>query len=285
MKKVGGIQALALASTLLAGSALAATSSTATTSGTTSAEASEAAPKLIDKLSIAYAGQYVGPSIGNPSAYITDEYGLTTDTKQVIDSVLATGYKLNDRMSAGLNINFVYTPVMGQDLRLKDPTLKLSMKKLIDRGNLSLNGDFRIYPGVTASSRNKSMLAGVRTTQSLNYTVPNSKFSVGAAGIIRWNIYGASASSGQDISTYLGPNVNYQISPTVAANLLYEMGGGHSLGESITNWSADGTDLQAGVSWDITKAINLNPYLQLTPGGKVNLDSTSFGAYITAKLL
>ena len=48
---------------------------------------------------------------------------------------------------------------------------------------------------------------------------------------------------------------------------------------------SDGTDLQPGLSWDITPNLNFNPFLDLKTGGNVNLDSTSMVFTLSWKLI
>ena len=49
--------------------------------------------------------------------------------------------------------------------------------------------------------------------------------------------------------------------------------------------SSDPLDIEPGVSIDITKNINLNPYLNIYPGAKNLIDATSINMIVTAKLL
>ena len=95
-------------------------------------------------------------------------------------------------------------------------------------------------------------------------------------GTARSNVFGKYG-YGYDLELYLGPNVNYQISPTLLVTLLYEMRGSHTFGDKFGKLNSGGTDLQPGLTWDVTPHLMLNPYLNLLTGGKVNLSTTTFG--------
>jgi hypothetical protein len=63
------------------------------------------------------------------------------------------------------------------------------------------------------------------------------------------------------------------------------MYGAHQLGKATTNWVRAGTDLQPGAMIQVYPGIILNPYLQISTGGKVSTDSTAIGAQIFATVL
>src|SRR4051812_12896792 len=103
MKKTNAILGtLALASSLIAATAMADTSSTSV-SGT--------APSLRDKIVFKYWGLYNGPSISNPTEYTNDSgakgvVGGNGAEVQNIDSTISLGYKLNSKLVLYGNYRF-----------------------------------------------------------------------------------------------------------------------------------------------------------------------------------
>lgn len=285
---LGGLQTLALATSLVSASAFA-----DTTSATTTASAQSVAPKLIDKISIGLLAQYVGPSITQPGAYQVNEYGIVQDGEngagrntQIVSGFLGIGYKIGESSKVGLQIRASYVPVMGHNMTLKTPNLTVSNSKLINRGNFNLSADLRTPLAITSAAKKAGLLTGLGSLQTMTYDIPNTKLTVGTLSIINWSLYSAEAADGtSNMMVALTPFANYQFTEKLAGTLNYDMGASHGKGTSLTDWSNDGTDLQIGLGWDAAKGVNLNPYLQLSPGGKVSLDSTSVGMYVSAKIL
>lgn len=282
---------------------------TSALAATTPTSVQTVAPSAWDKVVATYIIQFNGGPLTNPFPdYLVDEYGQTTDTQ--INSIhsVGVGYKIAPAITVGATGNFVLQgDEQGRpDFTSLDPYLKATHAKLITAENLNVFADLRFYLPVTVPSQKADLFTGIRSTQILNYDIPDTKFSVGTVTFVRWNVYGNLApvptpavpesapgeGDGQkavagafDMEGYLGPNINYQITPAVGVNLLYEMDGRHRLSNDLDVWESGGTDLSPSVSWDITPRFNFNPYLTVNTGGKVALESTTVGFYFTSKLL
>lgn len=276
------VKALALLSSFIATAALAETNTTTVT--TTESSAS----RLLKQLSVTYFGIYDGFALSGANGLRPgDEYAKTSKAQR-LRNYFNAGYKIDQNLVAGLGFDIYYQPVRGQDLTLRDPYLRVNNRKFISSGKFNVAADFRVYLPASRAAHMGHMLAGFRSTQITTYDIPNSRFTVGAFSLVRRNVFNGTALN-NDAATqseaYIGPNVTYKISPKVSLNLLYELAANQHQGQDIFDWNNDGTDLQPGVSWDVTPNLNINPYLNFYTGGKVNADTTSVGMYISATLL
>ncbi len=267
-----------------------------TTPATSTTTAQNVAPRLVDKISMSYLGVFYGPAINHLSSYQPlSEGGDDLDSPQMLESLLNTGYKLNDKVTAGVGVAFWYRPIMGDEFRtshqtegafvMKDPFLKVSHSKVLSRGNLNIAGDLRAYVPATEPSRKANLITGLRSTQATNYQIPDSRWSFGADSMIRANIFGSNASAtAKDLVLYFGPHVDFQINPKLSTTLLYEVNGFHKKGESLLSINNGGTDIASGLNWDVSPRVSISPFLNMYPTS-LRLSSTSLNVVLTAKLL
>lgn len=261
--------------------------------GQSSAAADIVAPSVSNRISLKLDSSAYGPRVSNPgNKVLPTDMGADDSAFVSVDNSLTGGYKLNDKTSVSASLNFMWNATAAEkaglnpDITLNDPSLKISRAKLISQGAFSFDIDGRAYlPFGDGTWAKKHQYLSLRSTQNASYEL--GRWTLGAATYVRWYGYGpGKESAGTNFKVYAGPNVNYQISPTVSAFVLYEMVGLHSQQTSFTNWSNGGTDLEPGVSWDVTKNINLSPYLNMYPGGKfLSLDTMTLNLLGTFRFL
>lgn len=232
-----------------------------------------------------YFGVFFGPSIKSPSSYQPDTPGVT-DTKRpvILKNFLGLNYNIDGQYSAGVTAYWTYRPVLGQQLEMQDPFVRFADNSIFQVGNLNLYGDVRVHLPVSAISRANHLFGGIQTVSALTFEIPDTRLTAALYGSARTNFYGKNG-FGNDIEVYLSPNLTYQLSPKVALTLMYEMQASHTFGGKAFSFNNDGTDLQPGVSWDITPTLNVNPYLNITTGGRIGLDTTSIGMLVNWVLI
>ena len=237
------------------------------------------------KYSLNYFGILYGPSVQDPSSFQPTINGEPDPERPVImKNFLWVNYNLTNEIAVAPSAYFIYQPVLGQQVELRDPFLRISHSSVLHTEQFNLYADIRWHIPVSNFSRESDLRTGIQTYQVASYTIPSSRFTFGAYVSERVNFYGRRG-NGNDFELYLGPNVNYQLSPKVALTMLYEATASHALGDPAFQFNNDGTDLEPGVSWDITQNLNFNPYLNFYTGGKVNLRSTAVGALIAWRLI
>jgi hypothetical protein len=261
--------------------------------GATSAEVKTVEPTLIDKIVLKYDGSIYGPSIGKFNSTQPDEYGKDGDPVS-LESIVTAGY----RVTKDVVISAKYASLMaltrekgdrneelyGPTYVMNDPWLQVQHNSLINSGPANVYLDGRVYAPLSSSSQLAKRVLSVRTTQIVDYEFPASRFTLEWASYIRSYFYSPDG-KGNDWKLYMGPNLQYKISPTLTATLLYEAVATHKFGAD-PGLDAAGTDLEPGISWDITPKINFSPYLNFYPGGKfISSDTIGVGANFTVKVL
>lgn len=239
-----------------------------------------------DRVSLNYFAIFYGPSVGEPSSYQATPTGERDENRPLlVKNYLSAGYRLSDYVSASATGYWAWRPVLGQQVFMRDPYVRIGHSSLINSGNFNLYADARLHFPITAGSREMDMLAGLQTFQMATYQLGASRWTLGLYGSARFNVYGVQGIGNPDLELYIGPNVNYQVSRNLALTLLYEMGTTHYYGDDPMNFYSEGSDLEPGLSWDITPRINVNPYLTIYTGEKISFDTTAFGMTLSLSLL
>jgi hypothetical protein len=258
---------------------------------------------VLSQSAVTFFSEYYGPSVGSPSANLVDDTGTSNGYHQYFDSSMIVAYKINgSTWTVGGAYNFAYIPVTGQDLTTEDPYLKVGNRELIKNGHFTMGADLRFYPGLSHYSQAADQTGYFRSVQVMNYDIPNTKFSISNLSWVRYYFFnnraqamafglaGASAAAPYETANFQVstiPGINYQATPKLGFTLQYEMDTYQLLGNPVSNWTSpnQSTGLYAMVSWDMNRHINLNPFVEMQTGGRITIDSTVLGAYITAKLL
>jgi len=277
--------------------AIAATAPTSATS-TTTPEA--VGVPLSKKIAITYFGQVSSTSIGSPSRFIPDNFNAKGPDTINLYSSLAVGYKFQDDLALKLANRFEYRPIgttaatgmgrnptnsNGMDLHLLNHRIFLEKANLINNHgfNTKATAGFEL-PTETKSREISGMIISPRVTLSNNYTLPGSRWSFGLNLVLQEYFYTDNKSQ-PDWEPYMDPNVSYKITEKLSATAEWEGYGQHTRNAATTDWHQDGTDFHIGVAYDITPDLSVNPYLQLLPGGRINMDTSSFGMYIIGTLM
>jgi len=226
-----------------------------------------------------------GPAVNKWGKTIPNDQGAD-DGFVNFDNSLSAGYHLTDTVNLQASLNFFWNTTAADrsgfnpDLTLEDPSLKVVNTKLINTGPFNLLVDGRVYLPFGDGTQAKHQFISLRSTQSATYDI--GKWTLGLATYIRYYGLTADAAAGKtNLFVYAGPNINYQFTPTVGGFVLYEMGSSH---KTATPDLVAVTDLEPGISWDITKSFNFSPYLNMYPGGKfLSLDTISANMLATYK--
>jgi hypothetical protein len=237
---------------------------------------------VIERFSLNYTNIFYGPALQNASSYQPDPYGKPDQNRPIyMKNFLNLSYGITPEIAVTGSFYWQYRPVLGQELLVQDPFLRISHSQIFytDWG-LNLYSDARVHFGVTDASRQNDMITGFQNFSYLSWNIAQSRASLALRASARYNVYG-NQGEGVDAEFYLAPEATYQLTSNFALTLLYEMGASHRFGDSATYFTNDGTDLEPGFSWDITPGLNVNPYLNLFPGGKMSLASTSVGMFLS----
>jgi hypothetical protein len=273
--------------------ALAATSGTSaraadTATQTTTATAQAAEPNVLDSLYVNVFSNFHGPSLGRlDSPYKlsnTGAMGKAAFDAINFDSELTTAYMLTKDVGIGPDVPFLLVPVLGQGFILGDVGLKMFDRKTISGNGFTLATNLLLQASTSDYSQQIGQDFAIKTTPSVRYRASGSRFAVGAWTEAKAYL-GVDSPREKTFKLWAGPYVAYQLTPTVALQLQYEMEARHMKNKPNLDFTNYQTDLMPNVSWMITPHVMFNPYLQLFTGNKVTADSTAVGALFSATVL
>lgn len=240
-------------------------------------------PDYSGTFNLSYFGILNGPTLTDLTTYRPDMMSVPNQPV-VVRNFLGLGYNLNNNITVSGTAYWNVQPVLNPQVQIQDPFLKISDNSLFQSGNFNLYSDVRFHFPVTSMSQASDLKMGVQSVNALTFIPEGSRFVFGLYASLWSNFYGQYG-YGDDIFAYLGPNVSYQISPTLALTVLYDLQASHVLGDDLFNFYSNGTDLEPGIFWDITPRLSINPYLNILPGGNMSFSTTSFGMYMSWLLI
>lgn len=254
------------------------------------------ATSALENLSLDFFTVVHGPSLDKLDGQSVDSQGRPATTKDdagktvrqglYLDSDLSGAYMFTKDVGAGVTVPFLAFSTYGQGLVLGDVGVKAFNKKLINSNGLTVSGNFILQAPTSQYSRDRGMTAGFKTTPSVRYSIPDSRFKVGSWTEAK---YYAGVDSGKSFKLFAAPYVNYQVARTLSLNVQYTMEWDHNVGKNgdagLLNFRTYETDLQPGVVWNVTPHLLFNPFVQIFTTKTATSDSAAVGAVVSATLL
>lgn len=239
---------------------------------------------VLDKAVVSFKGVYAGPSLGSPNGYTADGKGVLNKKGQTLDSTLKLGYTVGPDLVAGVGINFDLLPFANQGASLKAPHLLLESKNIVTTKTFKWTGDLRFYLPVGDRAAMNATRFGARTTQTISYKLTPA-LSIASENMIRaWSFDSFGTGSRSDFEVRVSPFASYQFSDAWSATLWsdllmmdHPLGATGGLQPRLAN-------LQPGVRWDISRAVNINPFVNFLPGN-MSIDTTTLGFVLNARLI
>jgi hypothetical protein len=265
----------------------------AAAAATSTAQATTVAPSIRQRIGLTYENLFYGPTVTEMGSAVRSD--LNTGAKDAGDPVLMRhrlkpAFAINDVLKADLVLEARHGfSDNGQVAQFRDPYLRLTNAKLINSGNFNVLGDVRLGLPVGDESAETTKIGFISARQLTTYQIK--RLTLGVETLQEQRLYSnnaqAIAKGGQrGLYLYAGPMASYQLTPTLAATALYEMEAAHAMGDSaILSASKTSTDLEVGLSWDVTPAVNLSPTIMMYPGNRLATDTSTVNAYLTWKLL
>jgi hypothetical protein len=297
-------------SALSAGSASSAAISAPTaaaTSTTVAPESPAAAPR--SKFIVAINQYYYGGSVNNPTGNTQPNTVTGDDAGAIeIDTHIALGYRINKNLSVSVNPQFQSLPSVEQQdgtktdsvfLKPIAPYVKLGVGSFVSAGKFNWGGDFRLYPSITDDLKGAQNENGeyprrfnqIRTGQNFTYSLSD-KVSLGMFNVLRFYQREQKFQAGRDImkvETFL--QVGYQASDSLNFSLGYDMMARKQYGQSLFGFYNNpseiepATYLEPAVEWTINKYLTVNPYVDISTGDKINLDTSRVGLNVLMPIL
>lgn len=250
-----------------------------------------------DNMTLLYTGIYDGASLGAPfdnkktdTATGIPDPGSPTEIRHYVD----THWKISDNVKVGPVIYFKTAPWAQDETKrttLMDPYLRFRIGNVIKEGNFNLGLDARFGIPASKASQEAMRVTYLYFRQISSYDIPNTRFNLSLETIQRYQAYRsgrAAAKNGakaEDFLVVADPIVNYQVSPSVVASLIYDMGGKHMIADPWDDFSNAGTTLTTSIAWDVTPTLNLNPYVDIPTGQRIAPDTSLYGLALVWKIL
>jgi hypothetical protein len=239
----------------------------------------------VKRFSVDFLSIFFGPSLQNPRRYLPAADG-TADLNRTVGlrNFLSLGYHLSSEVAVSGTAFWTMEPYSQAKVALQDPFVKVSHLALWREGGWNLYGDLRTHFGMTPASRNSDLLFALQSVQGLSYEIPETAWVLGVYGSEKSNVFGKQG-VGYDLELYVAPHIHYSVSPAVMLSLLYEIRLSHVFGDRFGELTAQGTDLEPGVTWNLSPSLMVNPYLTVNTSQKLNLSTTTFGLMLNWNLL
>ncbi len=249
--------------------------------------------KVNEKFALRYFGMYNGASFANLSSSVQPQVSGEPDpsSPQNIDSIVTVGYKLDKTSILGVWGHFYYFPVgnpagSGQSVQLLDPSLLLSKSDLYESNGLRIGGRLTVNLPLSKADAlvPNQLVTSVTPTVMINYDVPKTGLTLGLFAYVRGYIGPDAIPGAPTYKIYVAPNVNYQITKTLAATLWVDLVQARRVQGTgfISGLRNDVVDIEPGINWDITSNISINPVINIYPANPT-LASTSLKAFIVAR--
>ncbi len=261
---------------------------------------STASTSLFDRASEYFTLNYYGTYRGAPLSSFGNSLQPAADGKLdpknplSLENQITASYRLNQDVAAGIQAHFFYYPVgkpagSGQGLENLDPVLIVNWSNLVQKGGFKLNGRFTAdlpLTGVDFLQKNK-LMTGLALYGIASYAVPETPLTLGLYSYVKGYVPTADTPLGaMTYRLYACPNANYQLRNNLSVSLwvdLLQLSRTSGTG-FVSGLKNEMVDIEPGISWDITKNIAFNPFLNIYPSN-FTLSATSIQANISAKAL
>ena len=238
---------------------------------------------VMENLFLGLTSNFRGPGVtrfGSP--YTNTSTGFMDKNKGMnFDSDVTAAYLFTPTVGLGVIVPFFYVPTQGHDFVLGDVGIKFFNRKFLTTSTLNVSSSAILQASTSDYSRSIHQSFAVKLAQNVRYLIPDSRFTLGS--FVEEKAY-VGVQKGKTFKLWAAPFVNYQLTPNLSANLLYEIEAHHLRDTQTLNFVMHQSDLCPGFIYLVTPKVAVNPYLQIYTTDGIALDRTGVGALITASL-
>jgi hypothetical protein len=230
----------------------------------------------LDQLALSYWGVFTSP--------LATLDPVLPSPPSVLKNFLGLGYRLSPQLALSANAHWSVAAQERFPTEIRDPFLQLAHSALLNSDHWNLYLDGRTHFPVSEDSKRMQLLLGVQSVQSLTYSIPETRWTLGTNSSLRYNFLGEQG-AGTDLELYLAPNLTFQLLPNLTVNLAYEIQASRLRQGPYARWGNTLTDIAPGVNWEILPNLSLNPYLQYLFAQKALPDSLTAGLMLNWAVL
>ena len=246
----------------------------------------ESGTALSNSLAATFRVEFYGPSFtDNPSLRPDLTTGIPNNEKDPVhtENKLTLGYRpsANTLLGVGLESNFYAI----KGFQMRDPYLLMRDKKLIHSGGFNVDAQLRSYLGMTGYSQDHHLLASFRLINDMSFHPSGTRWTFTAYTYAHQYVYGSATAGNLDQRVFAMPMIEYQMTSNLSAVLAYKAWANHTSGSLPFAFNSEPTLLAPGLSWTALPGLNINPYLDLSPGTGFAYDNTTIGLNVNWTIL
>ncbi|MBY0472150.1 hypothetical protein K2X30_13365 [bacterium] len=155
---------------------------------------------------------------------------------------------------------------------------------LIQSEVLKVGADFRISIPVSEKSRKNGLITAIASEQETTLRIPSSSFRIELTTFVQRNI-DTTEEDFEDFEFHYEPGVVYQFLPTLAVKVAYESKMAHHKHKDLTTVDNKEAAVQTGVKWNVTRYLNLNPYIDVSTKAPLSARTAKVGAELNWTIL
>ena len=154
---------------------------------------------------------------------------------------------------------------------------------LIETSSFSWWGRYEVSPALTTASQEKGQIAMIRAIKALTYKFgPKQRWSVGSFFVPQVTLL----QTGTTESLYIWPSLNYAANNKITWSIFVETAWERKQGNDFLNWNNSMTPTLAfAPTVTFKNGLWWQPFLNVYPGGKINMDSAHLGMFFGGRLL
>lgn len=154
---------------------------------------------------------------------------------------------------------------------------------LMETSSFSWWGRYEVSPALTTASQEAGQIATIRAIKALTYKFgPKQRWSIGSFLVPQVTVL----QDGTSNSLYIWPSINYAANDKVTWTIFVESSWARAKGDSLLNWTKSmDPNLAFGPTVSFKNGFWLQPFLNVYPGGRVNMDTAHLGMYFGGRLL
>lgn len=289
------VAAASVAILMTAGNAMAAANGSATS--VASAATSKAAAKKEIPINLKYTLDLYGTQLTDITSDETTDNAIDAKTAIVLRHRPELKYTVNKDLSASLipDFNTQLTDPMADDSRgfsWNDSYVKISRGNLaaasVKGNNITLNSALRLYAPTSKGSRDNKTVGSAQLWMNPTVQFGKSAFSLDLYNFAQYYVQTEkfSPKSGSPLTQmrfYTAPQLNYAFNDNVSAYVLYDnIVKFNTLGQPENSYSptSSQSDVEPGMSIQVSKAVNLSPYINWYTNQSIKTSTINLNASI-----
>ncbi len=240
---------------------------------------------FLDHVHLSYFAIYHGASFTEPTSARSAGYDGRPSDRGLInfDSEITAAYMVEPSIGVGITMPFWLYPVQGRGFVLGDVGVKTFHRNVVNSNGLRVSANLIVQAATSDGSKARDMSVGFKSTPTIKYQIPESRWAVGAWTELKGY---AGVSSGKTFKLWLDPYVEYSFSKSLKFVMGYELELNHDVGMNAPlQFRTVMSAIEPGITWVVSPKFTVGPYLLIYTNNEITADKTALGAVISAALL